>query len=154
MTALYRKLDDAIILLAAQVLPDGFDVGDDAPQTYEALIGRLDGGERMMVWGGASGRTIYGSHAVNLAFRAWHDWWHWRIRAPFTIAGETAVCEAQIAHATQVLGEDPVIDVLLRAEIIGQNEYYRWHKRFPVDQRSFVEAYVDQPFEALLWPLW
>lgn len=154
MTALYRKLDTAIIHLADLVLPDGFDIGDDAPRSYGELMRLMDGGGRMKVWGGGGSRTIYGSPQVNWSFRAWHDWWHWRIREPFTLAGETATCEAQIAHYRQALGADARAEQLLRAEIIGQTEYHRWHKRFPEDQRGFVEAYLKRPDETLLWPLW
>lgn len=154
MTALYRKLDDAIVTLAGDVLPDGFDVADDAPHTYQELIVLIDGGHRMKVWSGGTRHTIYGRPEVNYAFRAWHDWWHWRIRAPFTPDGETATCEAQIAHLNRRLGPDAKAEALLKAEIIGQTEYHRWHKRFPDDQRGFVLAYLERPDEALLWPLW
>lgn len=47
------ELNAAIVEMAASMLPDGFDVADDAPHTFEALKAHLDAGRRLVVWAGA-----------------------------------------------------------------------------------------------------
>jgi hypothetical protein len=40
---------------------------------------------------------------------------------------------------------------IINAEIIGQATYFEYHKRFPVVQRGFVEAYLKDPHLALTY---
>jgi hypothetical protein len=37
---------------------------------------------------------------------------------------------------------------------VGQRLYYERHKRYVDDQRVFIEAYMKNPEDTLLWPLW
>jgi len=75
------------------------------PETYEELIALLDAGGRMLVYSGASERTIYGDPEVNYAFRAWHDWCHWRGRYDFSYEGERAACAMQGDHLIARYGD-------------------------------------------------
>ncbi len=150
-------LNQAILTIATRLLPDGFDVADDAPATFEELKAHLDAGRRLVVYAGGSEKTIYVDPAVNHAFRAWHDLTHYRDRQDFSVAGETAVCEAQCHQLVAAFGD--VVETkrwcaILTAEVIGQRLFYQRHKRFVVDQRGFVEAYLRDPEIALLWSLW
>jgi hypothetical protein len=43
---------------------------------------------------------------------------------------------------------------ILRAEVVGQRLFYERHKRFVDDQRGFIEAYLQNPEDTLLWSLW
>jgi hypothetical protein len=141
----------AVLTICKRLLPEGYDVAIDAPETYEQLIARLDSGERMLVYSGGSERTIYGDPEVNYAFRAWHDWCHWRGRHDFSYAGERAACEMQGAHLVTVYGDCPRTRRwrrILRAEVIGQREYFDHHGVFPDDQRAFVEAYLRSDVQA------
>jgi len=49
-----RSLDVAILHIASCLLPNGFDVSDKAPHTYEKLKAHLCAGKRMIVWSGNS----------------------------------------------------------------------------------------------------
>lgn len=93
----------------------------------------------MLVFDGASENTIYGDPRVNHAFRAWHDACHIRARAGFDLAGEMRTCDRQIAEFYAAFPSAPKeIADLLRAEIIGQAEYFAVTGAFPVNQKAFI----------------
>jgi hypothetical protein len=150
------NLNAAIGAIARRLFPDGFDVSDDAPHTYEALKAHRDAGRRMLVFGGGSEHTIYADPAVNHAFRAWHDWTHWTGQHDLTFQGEIAVCADQRRYLIDTFGNTPEIErwsEIIKAEIIGQAAYFEDHKRFPGDQRGFVEAYLKDPHLALSYSI-
>ena len=147
------SLNIAILHIASRLLPNGFDVSDEAPDTYEKLKAHLFAGKRMVVWSGGSEATVYGHRSVNFAFRAWHDFCHWKGGHDFTLEGEIAACQMQCRHLVEFYGDSERIQVwcsLLRAEIVGQALFFHRHKRFPDDQRSFVAAYLVDPDIALI----
>jgi hypothetical protein len=135
----------AVSTIADQLFPCGFAVAEDAPQTYEKLITRLDAGLGMAVYSGGSDRTIFGRPDVNYAFRAWHDWCHWRGHHDFSFKGERAACAMQAKHLVALFGDGRCTrqwQRILHAEIIGQREYFDRHGAFPEDQHAFVERYL------------
>src|ERR1022692_1770927 len=67
-----HQLNTAILEMASTFLPEGFDVSDDAPQTFNALKDHLKAGKRLIVYGEGCEGTIYADPRVNYAFRAWH----------------------------------------------------------------------------------
>ena len=143
--ALDIHFNAAVLTICNRVLPSGYDVSAAAPETYEELIAHLDAGERMVVYSGGSERTIYGDPEVNFAFRAWHDWCHWRGRHDFSHMGERAACAMQADHVVTLYGDSPQTRRwrrILQAEIIGQREFFDRHGEFPEDQRAFVAAYL------------
>jgi hypothetical protein len=147
----------AILEITRRVLPRGFDVSFDAPSSYEDLHRLLVTGARLRVWAGASDKTIYGDPEINHAFRAWHDWSHWIARQPFTPRGERAVSAAQCRHLLIDYGDNAHTrrwQLIIDAEVVGQNEYQARYQRFPADQAGFVTAYLDHPTRALAWPSW
>lgn len=147
-----RGFNAAVVRIAGRLFPDGFEVSDQAPQTYDELVALLDAGGRMVVWSGGSARTIFADPVVNYAFRAWHDWCHWRGRHPFTPAGEQACFRRQCRHLRALYGRGPRTRRwirLLAADLLGQQRYYERHGRFPEDQRAFVRAYLADPERAL-----
>jgi len=149
--ALDIHFNAAVLTICSRVLPGGFDVADDAPETYDELIAHLDAGARMLVYRGGSERTIYGDPEVNYAFRAWHDWCHWRGRHDFSPEGERAACAMQGDHLVTVYGESSQTRRwrrILHAEIIGQREYFDRHGVFPDDQRAYVESYLRADTQA------
>ncbi len=146
--ALDIHFNAAVLTICSRVLPGGFDVSDKAPETYEELVAHLDAGRRMLVYSGGSQRTIYGDPEVNFAFRAWHDWCHWRGRYDFSYEGERAACTMQGDHLVALYGESSQTRRWLRileAEIIGQRDYFDRHGIFPEDQRAFAENYLAAP---------
>ena len=99
----------------------------------------------MLVWSGGSENTIYAEPEVNWAFRAWHDWCHYRGAHDFTPEGERSVFELQRSHLLLFYGDSLQTRRwirILRAEVIGQQEYFYRYGHYPHDQRAFVEVYL------------
>lgn len=86
--AVYRPVDEASVAMAKKFFPTGFDVSDNAPNTYEDLVKHYHETGRMTVWSGGSDKTIFGDEKSNYAFRAWHDLCHLRGGHNFTPEGE------------------------------------------------------------------
>lgn len=86
---LYPALNKAVEHIVDVLMPDGFDTTDNEEHcnTYRKLEGyhKATGG-RIIVWTGASNRTIFGAPEINHAFRAWHDWCHLVLEADFSQA--------------------------------------------------------------------
>ena len=139
------ELNAAILTIAARLFPCGYLISEDAPDTYDKLVVHLDCGKPLVVFAGGSEQTIYGDREVNYAFRAWHDWCHWRGGHPFNREGEQAVYAMQCQHLVQLydysLRTRRWFDILY-AEIIGQQLYFEQHRQFPADQRAFVERFL------------
>jgi hypothetical protein len=154
MEPLDPNLNVAILNITSRLLPAGFDVFNTAPATYEALKKHLDPGGRMIVLSGRSETTIYADAHVNHAFRAWHDFCHWRGCFDLTAEGERAACAMQCDDLCELYGDRPEWRRLVHAEVVAQAEYFKRHRRFPSNQRAFVETYLNDPNRALLWPLW
>lgn len=154
--ALDPGLDRAIMSIATGLIRDGWDVGEHAPSTYEALCDLLDHGGRMVVSGEGCEGTIYGSPEVNHAFRAWHDMCHWVYKHDFSLQGETDALMRQLEHLRAWCNFGDVPDCrfrywcdILTAEVVGQGRYFHRHGTFPTDQRTFVVAYMADPDKAL-----
>ena len=136
--------------MASRVCPTGFDVsGVDsafpAPTSLPALQDHIDRTGRILVDGTHSDRTIYGEPEFNYAFRAWHDWTHWVLRAEFDLPGELAVAHRQIEDMHRVFGyggETGLFAALIMAEVYGQALYQHRYGEFPQDQVEFTRAYL------------
>lgn len=147
-----RSFNAAVLAIASHILPRGFDVSDNAPSTYDELRQHYNATGRILVWSGASGRTIFGDPEVNYAFRAWHDARHILGAHNFTFAGECATCADQIRDMEALYRGHhrlPFWRALLRAEIIGQAAYAHAWGEFPADQSDFVACYLRAPSVAL-----
>ena len=117
---------EAIVTLVDRLLPRGFDVGDDAPQTYTQLKALLDTGKRLIVWSGGCEQIIYTHPNINVAFRAWHDHCHWMGGYDFSLEGEIAACDLQCRQLLEHHGDNPVTQswcALIRAEVIGYDDF-------------------------------
>lgn len=125
---MFQGLNAAIL---KQVKTLKYSVADTAPSTFEDLIKAPS----LIVWSGASDRTIYGDPAVNWAFRAWHDSLHLKLNAPFTLEGEKRVALEQ----ARLVDSDAIARIIL-AEVVGQAEYFAKQGEFPVDQVAFIKA--------------
>src|SRR6266436_6008855 len=122
MNPLDTSFNVAVLHIANRLCPGGYDVADDAPDTYEKLRAYLDLTKQMKVWSGNSENTIYADKEVNYAFRAWHDWCHYNGRHAFTVVGERAVFEMQKLHLLLLYGDCAQTRrwiAILRAEVIG-----------------------------------
>lgn len=124
-----RDLNQLVLAMAPAYVPRSF-----APSTLADLMGTGP----LVIWDGASDQTIYQDARVNHAFRAWHDAAHMAGHFPFTLEGEHAACEFQIAQARAVFPRLPEsLAAAIRAEVIGQAEYFAANGMFPANQLVF-----------------
>jgi hypothetical protein len=134
---------NASVRALASLHAPGWIASDDAPATYDELdVTRAEHG-RIVVWTGASERTIFDDIETNWAFRAWHDAAHLRHALPFTIEGETATAYVQAADIVAEYGDDTdAADMvaLLLCEVIGQAEIFAACGEFPADQMAFARC--------------
>lgn len=124
MTAAYDPdFNAAVLAICANIFPTGFDVSENAPDSFEALCSHLDAGHKMVV------SPVYGedpafadAHTFQ-AFRAWHDWTHYTGGFAFTLAGECAAARAQRQQLAMLHGEDKANEWMgyLHSKIIVDN---------------------------------
>jgi len=149
------SFNQAVLNITAQFLPQGFDVSLDAPSTYQRLKAHVARTGRLLVFGGASDRTIYGDPAVNHAFRAWHDFCHLEGGFDTSFVGEVATCRLQTRQLLTKYGDSDRTwrwQKLVEAGIVGQARHFERHGRFPVDQVAFVQANLRDPVASLHTP--
>lgn len=152
ISPLSRGFNIAVLHIASRLFPRGFDIGADAPHTLDSLWDHYQKTGRILVWNGASGRTIFDDSEVNFAFRAWHDWRHITENAPFTPVGESAVCAAQCEDIRALFGDcesSRKFCAILDAEINGQTAYFSANGYFPENQIAFTRDYLANPDLAL-----
>ena len=145
------RLNDAVLRITDSLVGN-YCVADDAPGTYAALKRHLDAGQLLIVAAAGSSATIFGDPTVNYAFRAWHDWCHWKGECDFSLNGEMATCCIQLSHVQRFYGLNDRTCYwrsLLIAEMIGQRRYYELHREYVEDQRAFTRAYIADPQAAL-----
>lgn len=146
LPAMYPRLNSAVEVVMAYLLPNGFDTTDipELCDTYDKLRAHYMSTGRIRVWTGASDRTIFGDPAVNHAFRAWHDLGHIMLQAPFTPEGEEEVCALQMRQLARIMhggrsgDEIKFMCHMLSAEVNGQIAYEKLTGQFPEDQRAFM----------------
>ncbi len=152
MKPLDHDLDQAILTISRRFLPGGFDISPNAPASYRALRKHLDAGKRMTVFSGGCTNIIYGAPHVNRAFRAWHDLCRWQAGFDFSVQGEIDTWRLQYQQLQQVFGHTlrtRMWGQILHAEIVRQRPYYERHREYLVDQRAFVECFLENPEAAL-----
>jgi hypothetical protein len=134
----------AVHTIAARLFPCGYDVTADqnaAPYSLDTLKAHVAVTGRILVWSGASDHTIFDCAETNWAFRAWHDWCHWRHNLPFTVAGERAVATIQKEHlATVYPGRSELArwQRLGDIEVCEQVEHLTTTGQFVADQMAFT----------------
>lgn len=150
---LSTRFNVAVLQIASNLFPAGFDVSENAPNAFEALVSHVQDTGRMLVWNGASDTTIFADNEVNFAFRAWHDYCHVAGGFEFTPEGEKAACLMQIEHIRAIYGDTPTADhfvSLVWAEVVGQVSYTLSHDgAFPVNQMAFVKHFLTNPVGAV-----
>ncbi len=146
-----RAFNIAVLHITSRVLPCGYDVSEIAPQDFDSLVSHYDKTGRVLVWSGASDRTIFADCEVNYAFRAWHDSKHITGNFPFSWEGESAAMQAQMDDI-RALYDGKIAEYfcdLLTAEIQGQKQYQDARGGFPLDQIGFAQSYLVNPAHAI-----
>ena len=142
-----REFNAAVFAMASRVCPTGYDIAENEPSNLPDLIDQIERTGRIVVSSLNCDATIFGGsdeREFNYAFRAWHDWTHYHIRAEFTLAGEARVAVQQVADLAK--GYGPAFaeryKPLLFAEIIGQALYKEITGEFPRFQRTFDSEFL------------
>lgn len=140
----------ATLAIAARLVPQGWRGHDKAPdnlgdlQSMWANCARIGG--PVIVSDLHCGRTVFSSPAVNMAFRAWHDYRHITCSAPFDEWGERDVHAAMVADFLSLNLLTGYREMrafrLLECENIGQLDYWRAFGDPPADQRAFALGYL------------
>lgn len=135
-----RGFNVAVKHIAGLLFPAGFDVADVAPVTLGEIRRHVASTGRMLVWSGMSGKTCFACPETNYAFRAWHDWCHWKGGYEFNRQGEIAVCSMQQDHVRTLYGREGAVKFhhMLAIEVVGQFDFAGRNCHFPRDQHAFM----------------
>jgi hypothetical protein len=134
----YNRL---VLAMAACAYPKGFDIADSRSTSDSESFADIANRGRMVVWAGASDRTMYCDARINFAARAWHDSHHIATLAGFTYCDESRVCVAQCDAILDSFGDNAWtrrFALLTRIEVVGQLDYAARCGTFPSDQWEFT----------------
>jgi len=132
------RLNSAIKRITADLLPEGFDLSQTAPETLESLTETVNRTGRFVINPDFSDCTIFGDPAVNHQFRAWHDYCHYIGQFPFTTAGEAQAAALQIEQLRAAGLSSPEVETLIDIEVNEQAKFFERSGGFPRDQRAFT----------------
>lgn len=142
--ALDPAFNQAVLRMASLLMPNGYSEQPHDDKRAEDVWSRFDSGQPI-VPSNNSQFNIFADPQVNVAFRAWHDWTHWKLKRTFSNVHEGHVNEKQKQDLIKVFGRNPrtlywckIID----AENVGQLEYKAKFGQFPHDQYAFDVAYL------------
>lgn len=133
-------LRDALRDVMARARVPRWRASDHAPGTVADLLRSYRATREIVVWAGASERTVWLAPEGNHAFRAWHDYCHIRSLLGFDAESEVALGHWQAGADGGV--SDALADIVL-AEIADQASYFKRTGRFlDGDQLAFAHAAV------------
>jgi len=111
-----------------------YSVAEHAPGSFQEL--KAASTSQLVIYAGASDRTIYGEPSVNWAQRAIHDTLHLELSAGTDPLGELRVALAQALEVARVSGD--VLADFAFCDTAGQTWATQKFGCFPVDQVGFV----------------
>ena len=122
-----------------------YEESDDAPETYEGVAAAFSAslnntGIPILVRKSDSDSTIYLAEFHNWAFRFWHDFVHFWLKADFSLSGEAKVAESQIYLCQEEFGKDSLEAKLFAADELGQLAYFHIHNEHVANQYKFCVA--------------
>lgn len=144
-------LESFLLAWKLDMLEKGYEIKPfaHAPSTYnELLLMHLTYPNLLVVYDGGSANTIFSSPDMNFTFRAFHDFGHLAHRLDFQFKNEMKLGELQANEiyddllGTVGIERANVVRDIVRAEIIGQIEYYQIHRRYIDDQQTYVKGYL------------
>lgn len=83
----------------------------------------------------------YKDEKSNMRLRFWHDYLHYSMLYDFSYESELQVAQYMLDEAEKA-GLSSLALCILYAEMVGQVEYHRRRKTFPVNQASFIDSCV------------
>jgi hypothetical protein len=111
-----------------------YSVAEHAPGSYQELKNAST--SPLVIYAGASERTIYGEPSANWAQRAIHDTWHLKLEAGTDPQGELRVALAQALELARISGD--ILADFAFCDTAGQTWAMQKFGCFPVDQIGFV----------------
>jgi hypothetical protein len=168
LNELRRRYDEEALRLAADVLGEfvddqaartreqvgfGWVAAADAPSDCTTLRTAFDRsvttGAPLPISSENNQDIIYGSAEQNVRFRFWHDVSHCRRRLSFELPDELELALWHLGELEREgFGPDTLVWKLLRADLVGQTHVMAFARRFPLDQRRFVEGCITSGYDA------
>ena len=142
-----------VLAIARDLMPEGWDVIEDAPDTLEELLEYYEKHGRVAVNVESRHGCTVGDPETHYAFRAWHDLIHVLnpIEAAFNLEGEKWAAEKHRQEIYRRLGYTPeaaFFGALIEIEIVAQNAHYLRLGFWPEDPRAFAERWLkDRGFK-------
>lgn len=124
-TMLINYINNEILRRASKL---SFLVKDFAPNTENELFSSTS----LIVWSGASDKTLYNDPKVNYAFRALHDVLHLETQYSFNVESEIELGRIQAS-----LFDSDIMRELIFAEVSLQAKHYGMTGEFVADQVTF-----------------
>lgn len=143
VTPVCHSFNQLVLAIARDLMPEGWDVIPNAPQTLEECRAYYDEHGRVAVdIESRSGCTV-GDPEVHYAFRAWHDLIHILNpeEAAFTLAGEQWAANRHRDEIIKRVGYTPEaawFGALVEIEIVSQNAHNLRMGFYPPDPRAFA----------------
>jgi hypothetical protein len=130
-----------------KVLGIGFADNPLASENYHEIVNEwntvINNGGVIQVFSGASENTIFTHKHGNYAFRFWHDFLHVKHNLSFEHECEVLIGYMHVSEIEKEFGIDSLESKLIRADTIGQTDYYRKYRKFPDNQLEFCKAYIQ-----------
>src|SRR5687768_8886424 len=98
MNDLDPTLTLATMDIAPMLMPNGWDVRRESPNTYEDCVRTWTECGKICVSDYFGPELIFGAPDCSYAFNAWHDWCHVTLSARFDREGERKVNECMQSH--------------------------------------------------------
>jgi len=106
--------------------------------SYAFLKGMFNNGNILINLDGNSTNNIFESKTLNLCFRIWHDYIHFKHDYDFSLKGEYLTYKKHCEY----LKDLPYEQRLLRIEIVYQAAYYLRNGKFVEDQIEFTKQFL------------
>lgn len=143
-------------LIAKDLLPEGWDVIPDAPNTLPDLIAYYREHNRIAINVESRHGATVGDLEAHYAFRAWHDYLHVldyerHKDEDFTLAGERRVADMHRQELVRRLGYTPEANwmgALVQIEIVAANQFKLRFGDWAPDSRAFALRWLkDRGFD-------
>lgn len=143
-----QAFNNLILNIACDLMPEGWDVIENAPDTLDDAIAYYEKHGRVAVDVESKHGCTIGDPKVHYAFRAWHDLIHilYPEEATFDLKGERWAADRHREEIFKRLGytqEAIWFGALVEIEIVAQNAYMLRTGNWPRDPRAFAERWLE-----------
>lgn len=147
MQPLNKSFNDITNHVCRSLMPQGYDTTENESlcDTLEKITLYWHEHHKVLVWSGASDKTIFVDPETNMAFRAWHDYHHIVNQFPFTMEGEMLTAGEQVVDVQSRMcrqfdyRERIIACALIDIEVVQQARYHQTFGWFVKDQYQFAK---------------